>query len=420
MKTRTKATMRVLLFGALAFFTMTAAAEAASGVVNGRLRFYQNQGNYCPSSRTCTAARYRQADYNINSRVRDVKVYLVAESGGVIGQGTTNSNGDYQISWYKFLWPWQSLGRARIEWYGEHRDGRFALKTSSGGRWVFWTPWSNITAGTTSSNRQSLGTRTWGNSSSPHALANLYDGAVRMWRDSLNSSNRMRNSFNGIEIRAYDSTTCPTSCASGPNKRIIIDSSGSAYRPQARVMHEMGHIASYLSKARRACVDYTFGGNAGWNMTSSEWGCAGFEEAVATFFGDRAIYWAASPQPTSCNSAGVCGSSTSIETSTGSGSCVTGESRQPRTANRYLRDLYDSVNETNDGNTIGFSRFFDTLARFNNGSSNRAVDEPWNWWGTSLDDRDGRSARDFRAHIEGLTGSSTSSNFTNNCSPVGD
>lgn len=420
MKTGTRETVRVLLLGALAFFTLSAAAEAASGVVRGRLRFYQNQGNYCPSSRTCTAARYRQADYNINSPVRDVKVYLVAEEGGVLGQGTTNANGDYQISWYKFTWWGGSPGRARIEWYGEHRDGRFALKTSAGGRWVFWTPYSTLTDGTTASNRQNLGTRTWGSASSPNALANLYDGAARMWRDALNSSNRMRNSFTGVEIRAYDGTTCPTSCADGANKRIIIDSSTSAYRPQARVMHEMGHIASYLSKARRACVDYTFGGNNGWSMTSQEWACAGFEEAIATFFGDRAIYWQASPQPTSCLSSGVCPNSSNIETSTGSGSCATGEARQPITAVRYLRDLYDSVDETNDGNRFGYSRFFDALARFDNGSGNRAVDEPWNWWGTSLDDRDGRSARDFRAHIEGLTGSSTSSNYTNNCSPTGD
>jgi hypothetical protein len=414
-----KLALRALLpLALLALSALAVPASAADGVVKGRLRFYNNQGNYCPTDRDCTGARYLQADYNVYLPIRDVKVYAVASDGAVLGSGTTDANGNYTISW--FAWTLATSVTGSVEWYGEHKDGRFSLRNASGGRYVFWTSNVTLRSGTTSRSPQDLGTRTWGSATAPHALANLYDGALRTWRDSLSASSRMVADFTNVEIWAFDDDPCDTSCANGGLKRVTIDSTGSAFTPQARIMHELGHIASHLAKPRTACSDYGRDGGDSWNQTSAEWACASFEEGLATFFGDRAVYWASSPQPSTCNSAGTCSlSNRSTEASTGT-SCVSGENRWALTVNRYLRDLYDTRNEAQDTNSASFATFFDTLDRFGGGVGNRDVNEPWADFLMALDDLDGRSARDFRSHFESLTGADTASNFVNNCTPVGD
>ena len=402
---------------------LTDAASAASGVVSGRLMFFNNQGNYCPNTRNCTHARYTQSQFRVNLPVRDVKVYLVDHNDNVIGQGVTNTQGYYKISWNTpFAYNW-----GRIHFYGEHKDGRFKLRTSGGGRWVFWgQPLWYLTPGTSSSSPQDVGWLTWGNSTSPNALVNLYDGAWRMWYEALRYSGLMLSRFTNVQIRAYDAAACPTSCANGADKRIIIDSVASAFSPQARVMHEMGHVASYQSNPRRGLVDYNFDSDPGWTFTEQEWQASAFEEAIATFFGDVAIYWFANPEPRSCLSQGVC--FTNIETSMGSPTtCGAAPRRWPLSSMRFLRDLYDNSNEWLDNVSEPYYEFFDTLARYPAGYGNRQDSEPWRQRtflgipiGLEVDDKDGLSSVDFREHFEAETGANAAFEHYYNCSPLGD
>ena len=420
MNTFKTSTLTVTAFLSLLTLLMPGLASASWGYASGRLMFYNNQGNYCANDgRDCNGARYPRSQYRVNMPIRDVKVYVRRSSDNVIiGQGVANSSGYYTVYWNS---PGAGNVSGKVTWHGVHKDGRFSLKTSSGGTWVFWTYPRTLVNGTTTN----FGSLVWGNSSSPNSLANLYDGAVRMWKDALNYSNRMRAYFTNVEIRAYNSAACPTSCANGANKRIIIDSANSAYMPQGRVMHEMGHIASYVSKPRKSFVDYTRDGTNGWNMRSAEYASASFEEGLATFYGDTALYWYWNSEPLTCLSTGACSrsSNNNVETSTGvRASCSNGEERWALTVDRYLRDVYDSSNEWFDNNREPFYNFFDVINRFGNGYDNRHKNEPYgSFLGiTWVDDRDGRSARDFRAHMEAHTGTSNYSNFLRNCYPAGD
>ncbi len=419
MKTSKYRTIAYRLFVVIALLA-PGLASASYGWVSGRLLFYNNQGNYCnDDGRDCSGARYPKSQYRVNMPVRDVKVYVRrASDDAVIGQGVADSSGYYTIYWYS---PGSGNISGKVTWHGEHKDGRFAIKTSSGGTWVFWTyPKTLVNATTTS-----FGSLVWGNSSSPNSLANLYDGAVRMWTDALNYSNRMRANFTNVQIRAYDASACPTSCANGGNKRIIIDSANSAYMPQGRVMHEMGHIASYVSNPRRVFVDYSRDGSSGWNMTSAEYASAAFEEGLATFYGDTALYWYWNSEPLTCLSTGACSrwGNNRVEFSQGTRSnCNTNEERWALTVDRYLRDVYDSNNEWFDTNQEPYYNFLDAIGHFTAGYDNRDEDEPYNsiLGIVYVDDKDGRSARDFRAHMEALTGTSTYNNFAYNCYPEGD
>src|SRR5690606_28276535 len=125
---------------------------------------------------------------------------------------------------------------ANIVWRGQHKNARFKI-TDSAGASIQLT----VAASIKLKNLQTtnLGTRTWGTPSAPNAIVNVYDGAQRMWNRSLSQSSRMVTHFTGVEIRTFDSSTCPTSSAQGSQNRIIMDDN-SAYRPQSRILHEMG------------------------------------------------------------------------------------------------------------------------------------------------------------------------------------
>ena len=100
---------------------------ASSGTVNGTMEFYQNQGNYCPTSMNCTGARYSQAQYHQYRPVKNVKVYIVRDSDQtVIGQGQSDTSGDFSIYWTD---P-SSSGNvsAHILWPGEHKDKSYSRK----------------------------------------------------------------------------------------------------------------------------------------------------------------------------------------------------------------------------------------------------------------------------------------------------
>lgn len=132
------------------------AARATSGYAQSRLLFYQYQGNFCPESRDCTGATYKEAEFDSHAPVRHTKVYLRnAANGAILGQGTTDEQGNCTLGWY--LSDLTNSVTAQLVWVGEHRDGRFAIRSSSGSQYMWWTPSFVLRAGTTRASPQDLG-----------------------------------------------------------------------------------------------------------------------------------------------------------------------------------------------------------------------------------------------------------------------
>lgn len=409
---------------AAALFVAPQLAEAQiyTGQVTGTLRFYQNQGNYCPSTRDCSGAQYLESQYHTYQPVQDVKVYVETNSGQLIGSGSTDASGDFTITWVQ-LWSYNS--QARVYFTGAHKDNRFRFVLPSGANHKYTTSYFTLTSG----GLRDIGTRNWGSSSSPKEMVNAYDGAISMWNNSLSKSNRMLNDFTDVVIYAFSDDTpysCGTSCASGTRNDIQLDDSA-AYKPQARVMHEMGHIASYDASPRSRpgnnyCWPNATGSGCGWSFTSAEWKAASFEEGLATFLGDSAFYYWWANDPRSCNSTGACsGSNSEIETSRGpSSNCSTDEGRWALTTVRYLWDIYDGEDDSNFSDTVRRERYevIDTLASFPSGFDNHEKNEPFNFlW--VVDNRDGHNAYDFYynqrySHSAGINSSTLRAN---NCYP---
>ena len=396
-----------------------------NGYIKGKLQFYQNQGNYCPSSgRDCTAAQYLESEYNTNSPVVDAKVYVKLDgTSTVIGQGSTDENGEFVISWSTQTFPADVV----VYWKAEHKNGRFKFLHPGGSAYSLTSSAVALVDNTTSGSPQNRGTMTWGSSGSPNEVANAYDGAVRMWNDALSWSNKMEANFTGLTIYAFSDTqpdSCSTSCAKGSANTVQLDANA-AFKPLGRVMHEMGHIASYKSDTHTGANDYNYpstGSGGSWSTTTAEWKAASFEEGLATFFGVRAIYHQANDEPHYCNSTSVCSTGTyDLEESTGttSGSCAADEGRWALSTMRYLWDAYDSHDDSNysDAVSSNYFDFFDTLGDYPSGTGDGDKDEPWNSSYSSKDNRDGRSAEDFRGHFQSRTGSSTTSQCSYNCSP---
>ncbi|PTL83442.1 hypothetical protein [Vitiosangium sp. GDMCC 1.1324] len=403
--------------------------RAASGYVRGRMQFWQYQGNYCPSYRNCQGAAYTQDQFQTYQPVRNARVYIWSDSAnGVIGQGSTDVNGDYTVSWYS---PGTtSPTGVYVYWVPDQKDGRFYLRYSNGTYRWYPTNYFTLTNATTSTSPQNIGTAAWGTDQ----WANAYDGAERMWRDGLDYFGVMQSYFTGVEIRGFANSmpdfngTCNTSCANGATKRVQLDENA-AFAPQGRVMHEMGHIASYLAKPYNGaggngyCYPSTSNFPAGcqwWTLNTAEHGTAAFEEALATFLADSALYWPDSPEPHSCLAASApCATgSFNLETSSGS-ACATGESRWPLTAMRFLWDVYDSVDdqETVAEGAGNYWKMLNVLALYDNGTSTLQIDEPWNATYTAIDNWDGRGSYSYRMNYFNKNGTTVYTPYVRNCSP---
>lgn len=421
--TTQKRNERLLWISALLLLPLLAACDS-SGTVQGNLQFFQNQGNFCPAGRDCTGAKYTAAQFNTNQPIANVKVYIRRHSDNlVLGQGTTNNMGNFTMQWTLPEGNRRDVEAHLIIRY-EHQNDRFTVNTEGGGFWISSSGSFVVEHNTV----QNLGGFTAGNAASPPAIANVYDGAVKMWNNSLAQSALMAAVFSGVSIRAFDNAgTCPTSCAQGANNRILMDPN-STFMPQARVMHEMGHIASYVASRNQ---EYTFGGdycwpatgNCGWNLNTAEWGAAQFEEGVATHLGDVGLYFPGATQPHTCISTNSCPNNTfNIETSLGN-SCTANQARQPIQSIRYHWDNYDSLDDfagaASDTLNQGMWNVVDTINDLNNGIFDNQKNEPWGPFLLALDDRDGRSNIDFR-QAWNTAGTNSATQLTQNCGGIGD
>src|SRR5688572_23591431 len=105
--------MNVRWIATVALVLVSGTAEAASsGWVRGRLRHYNNQANWCPNTRSCTGAQYTQAMSQAFLPVVGPVVTVEDTSGTIYGSGTTDSGGNYLISW----WSPNDSQLARIVW----------------------------------------------------------------------------------------------------------------------------------------------------------------------------------------------------------------------------------------------------------------------------------------------------------------
>ncbi len=400
---------RVFLFLAIsmAAATLPSVARAESGVARGSVWHWNMQGNFCLASRNCTGAKYPQSQYNTYQPVRNVKVYVRDQNSVIIGQGTTNTSGDFLVAWFRTSAP----TGIHITWHAEHYSNRFVVYDANGGLWNLWS--YNVTpvlGGITE-----FGGLAWGSSGAPLQITNWYDGAEREWRDALVFSTRQFAYFTGVTMLS-GSSTCDTSCASGSENKIWLDVN-SWSRPQARVMHEMGHIAddrSHRGQDVWQMVDYCYpstGTCLEWSLGTAEWSSATWAESIATFFADAALWDRSAVEPYTCYSEVECPADHSIEYRPAN-VCVAEEYRMPITVTRILWDFYDTNADWStqaDGTTwwqdvrsATFEQMVETLYAFPDGRSGSQKNEGWTCPGFEIEtscsygNRDARNIADFR------------------------
>lgn len=406
--------------------SFSGSALAASGTVTGQFFYFENEGNFCPTNRNCTGAKYVQSQFNTSMPVADTKVFVKRASDGVvIGQGSTNASGTFTVSWSTGFFDFSQTVSATFTWIAEHKDMRFYVRHADGSQRNFFTWAVNITNGANTN----VGGFTWGWSGNPDPYANLYGGAWRMWALSLGQSNRMVSYFSNVQILGETDPSGGNHADVFGNK-VFISPAGS-YAPQSTIMHEMGHIASF--RASRDQNVQTGVGNllaypntacgptdCWWDLPTSEWEAAAFEDSMATHLADVGMYFANAPQPHSCISASACGTNSyNLETSGGT-SCGTGQNRTVLNHMRYHWDNYDSLSDyTGENLSRGVWEAIDTINAFDNGYGNRQKNEPFATNSWNLDDWDGRSDVDFRENWITF-GTNSSTQLSNNCGSAGD
>lgn len=214
-------------------------------------------------------------------------------------------------------------------------------------------------------------------------VANVYWAAWKEWQ-LLATSSRQQMFFNSVDILAFDSgniTGCHLigSCSrpffrnmatgrpgwtAGQLMTIVLDGNmPTPFNPETRVMHEMGHIADFVSapnQGRVVGVGYDRDG-AGWGWTSAEWTTDGMAEGFATFLANAALYSQNAPEPRTCETNGN-GAPQDLHCWAGPPqqsletgplfSCPGSYGRQALASMRFFRDIFDSTNEFND--TVAF------------------------------------------------------------------
>jgi hypothetical protein len=366
----------------------------------------------------CTAARFPKAAAQGTQPVRDSEIVVTDIGNNPIGVGFTDRNGQYVVQWETN--PGVFPNPIRFKWRLRHKDGRFRVTDANDAIWVGiideLTPVFNDTV-----------------AADPVTFpfsepTNIYDGAQRTWWEAFQNSGLMLSRFTDVRLRWPDTLAAANNAtANGSQKRVSFNGNN-AERPQARVSHEMGHIASYLAEPFTACLAYNYptqcigadpGTNCsgGWSLNGPEHYCQGFEEALATYLGDASYYGHWALEPKTCNSTGPCTGNFNLETSVGSG-CTPDQKHTVMNAERYLWDVYDSINDPGFTDTVNITywQMIAHLDEFLTTVANGGINEPWNSAITEVNDQDGRSSRDYRKYVD----PDTSVLYSKNCSPGGD
>lgn len=398
---------------ALAVTFLGGTASAATGFVSGKWRMYNNNGNFCPTAADCTGSLYPQSMFATRQPISNARVRIYDDAGTQIGSNVTDVDGNFVVQWTRSTRPTQF----RVRVFSQHSEGRFWIAQSNGQLYNVFT--SLITTATSSSagSPQNIGTKSAGSSASPSAHFNAYWAAERQWRETYALVGVLIDNFTDVEVRGFVDDlpdflgNAPTSIADGATKRVQLDDSA-MYKPQARVMHELGHIADYVANPYEFSGRYDFGGSDGWSQGSAEFGSISFEEGFATH-GGSVTFWADNAvMPTTCNSTAACYdsvgtpfSNSNLESTSfpfNTDNCVTDEGRRPISAMRFFWDVYDNRNDADgddySANQGDFWFHMALLAFYPAGTSNHQINEPWNSGFTSASEPDGRGSSDYSFH----------------------
>jgi len=333
-------------------------AAATQGVVAGQVLFWNHNGHFCPTTRECDDAYYTDADSENYTGFPRVVVQVQDPDHNVLGASAADEEGNFVVAWYS------PTGAAsfHLQWQALDYENRVRIEYASG-TIVYWsTSNQTLVNGTTPANPQWRDARS-GSSYSPNPYANIYWAEWMMWRWSLYYSARMRSYYTNVRILAQ-STVCTTSCAEGSTKRIWLDTDPrTPYSPLSRVMHEMGHIASYLSSGSsvgyKETAIYDYNGDSGWTLHSPEWGADQFEEGFATFLAIGGFYGGDSEGPLICGlvNGTACADDIQNDVEYHWHNCdyANEEDRWPLNAIRYLWDVYDRFNTPDDQYSVAWA-----------------------------------------------------------------
>lgn len=372
------------------YLSLPATAMAGGGFVAGQLTFTNRNGNFCPTVESCTGATYVQSQYNQETGIPEAMVMLFTAGGTLLAQTSTNASGVY-------IMPWNTGGtnneNAFLFIFYVQKNSRFDIRGVSNPAPT--TPLSNfgslvLTHGTTISTPQ-----LYGGSVGVNQVANTYWAAWKEWQ-LLATSNRQLLYFTNVDILAFDTgniTGCHAtgSCArpyfknmstgrpgwtSGQFMTIVLDGNApTPFSPETRVMHEMGHVADFVSapsagQGRVLQTGYDRDGDSTWSWPSVEYTPTAMTEGFATFIANAAFYNGGMANPRVCEAngngfpsqlhcwAGIFQESIEF----GPGSCPSQEGRRALASMRFFRDVFDSTNDSND--TLSFAPFqmFDAVA----------------------------------------------------------
>ena len=201
-------------------------------------------------------------------------------------------------------------------------------------------------------------------------------------------------------------------------------------------MHELGHIADYVTKPWMVASDATWNGGAAnlWAFNSGEWGHMSFNEAWATHYGSIAFWYDNAVTPTACYSNATCYSSLGVpvansdieatsypySTNNCSMAAAASEARWPLSMMRYFWDVFDNRNDC-DGDTYSASQsnYWRHLANtyyYPDGLGTNQINEPWSvQLGYVLTEKDGRGAASSMANFASVQ--NTNLLRVDNCSP---
>jgi hypothetical protein len=409
-----------IVFSALALWGFTeGSAHAVTGWISGSVQLWNKNGDYCPTTNSCVGSRYPQSQFNTWQPLSNAFVNIYDAAGNFIGQGGTSNTGTFTATWTASVMPAQ----IRVRFFPYQKEGRFFFAQTDGLLYNWFTGLITTTASSAAS-PQSIGASFLGSSAAPDAFANAYWAGEREWRDVFNLVGVLQAGYTNVQIRGFADSiagyleSCPTSCAFGPSKQVQLDANA-GFSPQARVMHEMGHIATYVTHNWMLTGNYNWPnttGSSGWSQTSAEWGDAGFEEAFATHYGSIAFWGDNAATPTTCLSSATCYTAagapfagTDIEASSfpfATNNCSTvatnPESRWPLSHMRFFWDVFDNHNDADgdaySANQGDFWKHLHNLAWYPEGTEVNQINEPWNPARTAVTEPDGRGSTSYAAN----------------------
>lgn len=291
--------------------------------------------------------------------------------------------------------------KVRVVW--KHKYGRFEFHKLGS------TPHSPINAGdapvtlthgTTIAVPQ-VSSWVYGTAVMPDPMANLHWAAWRMVLK-LQSSARMASYFTHVEILGFEAppdgvvqtnvNCAKNSCAfpylysDAPERplfaekrlTLVLDGYGATPYTPMKIMHEMGHLADFISgplvgavRGLRRETSYCYGGSCGWTMTSTEHLPTALTEGLASFLAMTAFYDGSGSVAYHCDANGnvahlahcyppdTAFAAMSMELKA---TCASPMARRPYNSMRFFWDIYDSPADGTDATDLNIANIFDSLA----------------------------------------------------------